>query len=72
MKTETVELCTYSYENTTVQANAKIVDVKYTKRCDTEYTSVCQDVKPKHKYDKTKKICHEIPEETCQNKPMVR
>ena len=66
-----MEICVYVYEKKESQAQAKIADVKYTKRCDTDYVSVCKTVKPAYGYEKPKQVCKEVPQETCYNKPLV-
>ena len=65
----------YVYEKKDVDAEAKIVDVKYTKRCDTNYISVCKKKEPTYGYpqhEKQEEECEEVPQETCFNKPQVR
>ena len=65
----------YVYEKKDIDTEAKIVDVKYTKRCDTNYISVCkrkQSGYGHYSYGKQEKDCKEVPQETCFNKPQVR
>lgn len=69
--TREVETCVYEYEKKDIEADAKTVDVKYTKRCDTEYASVCKQVKAKYGYGKPEEVCKEVPQEVCYNTPVV-
>ena len=71
VKTTEVETCVYEYEKKDIEADAKTIDVKYTKRCDTEYASVCKNVKPKYGYGKAEEVCKEVPQEVCHNTPVV-
>ena len=74
VKTEEIEICVYVYEKVEKEAKAKVADVKYTKRCDTNYVSVCKPKKPKYgsSYDEPEEDCKEVPQETCFNKPQVK
>lgn len=74
VRSEEVEFCVYVYERHEVEAEAKTPDVKYMKRCDTDYVKMCQSVAPsKYEYGKqhAKEVCQEVPKETCSNKPVV-
>lgn len=81
-----IELCVYVYEKKDLEAKAKVVDVKYTKRCDTSYVEVCvpkpkpayPPPKPKSAYgqpeeeeEEEEQDCKEVPQEVCFNKPQV-
>ncbi len=62
----------YLYEKKDIEADAKVADVKYTKRCDTNYVSMCQKKRSKYGYGKEEEVCKEVPQETCYNRPQVR
>lgn len=52
------------------------MDVKYTKRCDTNYVSMCKKKQVSYHgghspYGKQEEECKEVPQETCYNKPQV-
>eukprot|EP00095_Tigriopus_kingsejongensis_P006319 maker-scaffold61_size441589-snap-gene-3.35 protein:Tk06319 transcript:maker-scaffold61_size441589-snap-gene-3.35-mRNA-1 annotation:"hypothetical protein" len=68
---EEVKICVYVYEKEEKQTTAKIADVKYTKRCDSNYINVCQP-KPSYGYNKEEEeVCKEVPQETCYNRPQT-
>lgn len=87
MTEEELELCVYVYEKKDKEAKAKVVDVKYTKRCDTTYVEVCEP-KPRsapsgygngngageggEEQQEEELECKEVPQEVCFNKPLVR
>ena len=74
---ETIKICTYIYEKEGIETEAKSVDVKYTKACDTQYVSICKPKPSYHKpsyqpsYYEPKESCKEAPQEVCYNTPQV-
>ena len=56
VRTEEVEICVYKYEKKDIETQATTVDVKYAKRCDTSYASVCKPVKKYGGYGKPEEV----------------
>ena len=67
-----MSICVYVYEREEITTKAKHFEVKYTKKCDTDYVNHCVAKEPAYGKGPAEPVCKETTQETCYNRPLVR